>query len=162
MRLGKPFAAAAVACVGPHGDGSDSRPRAPTTRKAVAELWTRPYQAAVERNDAEAMARILLDDFVLVVGNGTVYTKADLLQSARAKEFVWEHQVEDPGTQKVRVWGDTAVGDGQALAERHERRQADRQEALVQRHLRSHEERVALCVRPGFAGSAAGSVTLAA
>jgi ketosteroid isomerase-like protein len=76
--------------------------------KAVALLDTQ-YQAAVERNDAEAMAKILLDDFVLVVGSGTVYTKADLLKSARAKEFVWEHQVEEPGTQQVRVWGDTAV-----------------------------------------------------
>jgi ketosteroid isomerase-like protein len=84
----------------------------PTTRaedeKAVADLDTR-YQAAVERNDAETMGRILLDDFALVVGNGTTYTKADLLKSAQAREFVWEHQVEEPGTQKVRVWGDTAV-----------------------------------------------------
>ena len=39
----------------------------------------------------------------------TVYNKADLIKSARDKEFVWEHQVEDPGTQKVRVHGDTAV-----------------------------------------------------
>ncbi len=76
--------------------------------KAVADLDTE-YQAAVERNDAEAMARILLDDFVLVVGNGTTYTKADLIKSAQAKEIVWDHQVEEPGTQKVRVWGDTAV-----------------------------------------------------
>jgi ketosteroid isomerase-like protein len=76
--------------------------------KAVALLDTQ-YQAAVEKNDAETMGRILLDDFVLVVGNGTVYTKADLIKSAQAKEFIWEHQVEEPGTQKVRVWGDTAV-----------------------------------------------------
>ena len=76
--------------------------------KAVADLDTR-YQAAVEGNDAATMDEILLDDFVLVVGNGTVYTKADLLKSAREKDFTWEHQVEEPGTQKVRVWGDTAV-----------------------------------------------------
>lgn len=76
--------------------------------KAVADLDTR-YQAAVEKNDAETMAKILLDDFVLVVGNGTTYNKADLLRSARDKEFVWEHQVEEPGTQVVRVHGDTAV-----------------------------------------------------
>jgi ketosteroid isomerase-like protein len=76
--------------------------------KAVADLDTR-YQAAVEKNDAQTMDEILLDDFVLVVGSGTVYNKADLLKSAREKEFVWEHQVEESGTQKVRVWGDTAV-----------------------------------------------------
>jgi ketosteroid isomerase-like protein len=76
--------------------------------KAVADLDTR-YQAAVEKNDAQTMSEILLDDFVLVVGNGTAYTKADLLRSAREKEFVWEHQVEEPDTQVVRVHGDTAV-----------------------------------------------------
>jgi len=76
--------------------------------RAVAALDTQ-YQEAVKRNDAATMDRILHDDFVLVVGTGTTYTKADLLQSARAKEAIWEHQEEEPGTQKVRVWGDTAV-----------------------------------------------------
>jgi ketosteroid isomerase-like protein len=87
------------------GAAPDSRA---ADEKAVADLDTQ-YQAAVEKNDADTMARILLDDFVLVVGNGTVYTKADLIKSAKDKDFVWEHQVEDPGTQKVRVHGDTAV-----------------------------------------------------
>jgi ketosteroid isomerase-like protein len=77
-------------------------------RAAVAALDTE-YQAAVERNDAETMGRILAEDFVLVVGSGKTYTRADLLESARRKDAVYEHQVEDPGTQTVRVWGDTAV-----------------------------------------------------
>ena len=76
--------------------------------KAVAALDTQ-YQDAVKRNDAETMGRILLDDFVLVVGTGKTFTKADLIQSAKAKETVYERQDEEPGTQKVRVWGDTAV-----------------------------------------------------
>jgi len=75
---------------------------------AVAALDTE-YQAAVKRNDAATMDRILAEDFVLVVGNGTVYDKSDLLESARTKEIVWEQQDEEPGTQKVRLWGDTAV-----------------------------------------------------
>jgi ketosteroid isomerase-like protein len=74
----------------------------------VAALDTE-YQAAVKRNDAATMARILLDDFVLVLGNGTVYTKADLIKGAQAKDVVYEKQDEEEGTQKVRVWGDTAV-----------------------------------------------------
>ena len=77
-------------------------------RAAVARLDVE-YQAAVERNDAEGMARILADDFVLVLGNGKTLTRSDLLESARAREVTYEHQVEDPGTQIVRVWGDTAV-----------------------------------------------------
>lgn len=77
-------------------------------QKAVAALDTE-YQAAVKRNDADAMARILDDNFVLVTGKGKVFTKTDLLQSARNKDSIYEHQEEDAGTQTVRVWGDTAV-----------------------------------------------------
>jgi uncharacterized protein (TIGR02246 family) len=81
---------------------------AATDAEIVAALDTE-YQAAVERNDAETMAKILADDFVLVLGNGTVYGKNDLLQEARAKSIIWEKQVEIDDSQKVRVWGDTAV-----------------------------------------------------
>jgi ketosteroid isomerase-like protein len=77
-------------------------------RASVAALDTQ-YQAAVKRNDAETMGRILADDFVLVLGNGKTYTRADLLESARAGKIVYERQDEDEGTQIVRVWGDTAV-----------------------------------------------------
>jgi ketosteroid isomerase-like protein len=77
-------------------------------RQAVAALDTQ-YQEAVKNNDAEAMGRILADDFVLVLGNGKTYTRADLLDSARSGKTRYEHQDEDAGTQIVRVWGDTAV-----------------------------------------------------
>ena len=55
------------------------------------------------------MDEILADDFVLVTGRGKVFNKVDLLDSARKKEVTYERQDEEPGTQKVRVWGDTAV-----------------------------------------------------
>jgi ketosteroid isomerase-like protein len=76
--------------------------------RAVAEL-DRLYQAAVEKNDAATMDRILHDDFVLVTGRGTVYNKTQLLTEARKGDTQYERQVEIEGTQKVRVWGDTAV-----------------------------------------------------
>jgi ketosteroid isomerase-like protein len=76
--------------------------------KAVAALDTK-YQAAVKANDATTMDQILADDFVLVTGRGSVFSKADLLDSARKKETTYERQDEEPGTQKVRVWGGTAV-----------------------------------------------------
>ena len=79
-----------------------------TDARAVARLDTE-YQAAVARNDAEAMARILHDRFTLVLGDGTVYRRDDLLESARKRQIVYERQEEMPGTQQVRVWGDTAV-----------------------------------------------------
>jgi ketosteroid isomerase-like protein len=78
-------------------------------RATVAALDTE-YQAAVERNDAETMARILHPDMILVVGRGDVFTREDLLRSARARDFTYEHQAEDEGTQTVRLYGaDTAI-----------------------------------------------------
>ena len=87
---------------------------APTSRagssaddeKTVAALDTE-YQAAVKNNDADTMDRILADDFVLVTGLGKTYTKTDLLNEARSKRTIYEHQ--EDSAQKVRVWGDTAV-----------------------------------------------------
>jgi len=75
----------------------------------VAALDTE-YQAAVERNDWQTMDRILHPDFTLVLGNGKVYTRAELVESARDEHIEYEKQVEMPGTQTVRVFGkDTAT-----------------------------------------------------
>ena len=76
--------------------------------KTVAALDTK-YQAVMKANDATTMDQILADDFVLVTGRGKVYSKADLIASARKKEVAYERQDEETGSQKVRVWGDTAV-----------------------------------------------------
>jgi ketosteroid isomerase-like protein len=91
------MAGAAIAPASPEDD-----------RQAVAALDTQ-YQEAVKRNDAEAMSRILADDFVLVLGTGKSYTREDLLETARSRKIIYEKQDEDPGTQIVRVWNDTAV-----------------------------------------------------
>lgn len=89
--------------------GMSSLQAAASGRCAEVAALDIAYQAAVERNDADAMGRILADDFVLVVGSGKAYSRADLLDSARAKHNVFEIQAEDPGTQTVRCWNDTAV-----------------------------------------------------
>jgi ketosteroid isomerase-like protein len=65
------------------------------------------YQEAVKNNDVATMDRILADDFVLVTGNGRVYTKADLLKEATEKAVIYERQEDYNRT--VRIWGDTAV-----------------------------------------------------
>jgi ketosteroid isomerase-like protein len=75
---------------------------------AVARLDTE-YQAAVFRNDAATMDRILADDFVLVLGSGAVHRKAELIDEARNARITWEQQTEIDDSQTVRVWGDTAV-----------------------------------------------------
>jgi ketosteroid isomerase-like protein len=74
--------------------------------RAVAALDTQ-YQAAVAKNDAATMDRILADDFILVTGKGKVFTKADLMNDARGAKTVYERQ--DDSEQKVRVYGDTAI-----------------------------------------------------
>jgi ketosteroid isomerase-like protein len=78
-------------------------------RSTIARLDTE-YQAAVERNDAAGMAAILHHDMVVVLGDGTVRTRNDLLEAARRRSIAYEKQVEDAGTQIVRLYGpDTAV-----------------------------------------------------
>jgi uncharacterized protein (TIGR02246 family) len=77
--------------------------------RTVAALDT-AYQAAVERNDADAMAAILHEDMILVLGDGSVHTGEDVLNWARTRRIDYEVQDEEPGTQTVRLYGpDTAI-----------------------------------------------------
>ena len=76
--------------------------------RVVGELDTR-FQEAVKLNDADAMAGIFHGDVVLVVGSGKVFTREDMLNEARSGAITYEQQDEEPGTQTVRVCGDTAV-----------------------------------------------------
>jgi ketosteroid isomerase-like protein len=91
---------AVITLVGRHVSVADD------DRKAVAAL-DREYQAAVKKNDAATMDRILADDFVLVTASGKTYTKADFLNDARGGRTVYEHQ--EDTMQTVRVWGDAAA-----------------------------------------------------
>lgn len=77
-------------------------------RRTVAALDTE-FQAAVKEHDTATIDRIQHADMVLVLGDGRVLTKADHLQAAREKKIQYEIQDEDPGTQTVRVHGDTAI-----------------------------------------------------
>jgi ketosteroid isomerase-like protein len=81
----------------------------PSVEREIARLDTE-YQAAVEKNDWRTMDRILHPDFTLVIGSGKVFSRADLIDSARNLQRIYDQQVEMPGTQQVRVFGkDTAV-----------------------------------------------------
>ena len=77
-------------------------------RKAVAALDT-AFQAAVKVHDVATIDRTLHADMTLILGDGRVVTREDHLQAAREKKIQYEVQDEDPGTQFVRVSGDTAV-----------------------------------------------------
>ncbi len=73
--------------------------------RTIADLDTQ-YQAAVERSDWQTMDRILHPEFVLVLGNGRVVTREQLLDSTRKRNVVFEKQVEIPDTQTVRMFGE--------------------------------------------------------
>lgn len=72
----------------------------------VAALDTQ-FQLAVKHNDAETMDRILHEDYYLVLGDGRIETRKELLDLARGKTIVFEQQDEE--TQRVRVFGDVAI-----------------------------------------------------
>ena len=67
--------------------------------KMIAALDTE-YQAAVEKNDAAAMDRILADDFVLVTGSGKTYSKADEAVAAD-RETAHRHLRSIVGEQRI-------------------------------------------------------------
>ncbi len=94
----------AIAAVAPGAAGG-----ANDDGKAVADLDT-AYLAAVERNDWQALDRILHPDSVLVIGKGITFSRAQLIDSVRNPIAAYEKQVETPGTRKMRLFGkDTAV-----------------------------------------------------
>ena len=90
----------------PHSSSDGVNASVESDATAVARLDTE-YQAAVKKNDAATMDRLLSDDFVLVTGSGKSYTKSDLLQEARSGRMVYERQ--EDADQKVRIWGNAAV-----------------------------------------------------
>jgi ketosteroid isomerase-like protein len=85
-----------------------ARATAADDAKVVAALDTE-FQAAVKRNDAATIGRILADDMILVTGRGKVFTAKQHVEAAQNQERIYEQQDEEPGSQTVRVWGDTAT-----------------------------------------------------
>lgn len=89
--------AGVAALAAPHAD-----------RDAVARI-DRSYQEAVKRNDVATMKKIMHPDFQLVMGDGRRFNREDLLDDARRQRFLYELQDEEPNSQSVMVWGDTAI-----------------------------------------------------
>src|SRR6185369_10659078 len=84
----------------------------PGNRTADEELISAldlEFQRAVKVNDARTIDRILHDQYFLVLGNGTVVTRQELIEEAQSRRVEYEVQDEVPGTQMVRIWDDTAT-----------------------------------------------------
>jgi ketosteroid isomerase-like protein len=77
-------------------------------RATVAALDIQ-YQSAVERNDADTIARIHHENMTLVLSSGSVITGRQIEDRAREKAFTFERQVVVDDSRVVRVLGDTAV-----------------------------------------------------
>lgn len=77
--------------------------------KALIAALDVEFQRAVKFNDAATIDRILHRDYWLVLGNGHVVTRDELIEEARQRSILYEIQDEVPGSQEVRVWGDTGV-----------------------------------------------------
>jgi len=77
-------------------------------RAEVARLDT-AFQAAVKRGDVATVDATLHPDYLLVLGDGRTVTREAQLAHSRDGRTVYEIQDELPGTQTVRVAGDTAV-----------------------------------------------------
>lgn len=86
-----------------------SAPAAPADDAKIVAALDTEFQLAVKRNDAATIGRILADDMILVTGRGAIFTRAQHIEAAEKQERHYEQQDEEPGTQVVRVWGDTAV-----------------------------------------------------
>ena len=77
-----------------------------TGARAVAALDI-AYQLAVKHNDFATMDRILHEDFVLMLGDGRAISREALFASER--QTIYQQQDEEPGSQTVRLYGDTAI-----------------------------------------------------
>lgn len=111
----KPIAifAAALVLAGGAADARSWDQTAMTTAETasieaeIKALDTR-FQAATKANDAAGVDAALPEDYILIVGDGRVITKADLVRAAREETVVYDLQ--DPSQQTVRVFGrDVAV-----------------------------------------------------
>ncbi|MCH2222431.1 MAG: nuclear transport factor 2 family protein [Dechloromonas sp.] len=77
-------------------------------QREIAELDL-AFQHAVKHHDVTAIKTILHPEFEMVLGNGVVVTRDEVIAEAREAKIHYEIQDEYPGTQQVRVWRDTGV-----------------------------------------------------
>lgn len=82
---------------------------APSKDQTVVAELDRAYQLAVKHNDAATMDRILHRNFRLVLGDGRVVNRDELLEESRSRHIHYEIQDEVPDSQSVIVEGDTAI-----------------------------------------------------
>lgn len=119
------------------------------------------YQHAVKVHDVATIKRIHADDMILVLGNGTVRTGAELEEKPATHA-----DLREAGRDRRHAQGPCLRRYGRsrraAMAQGHRsRRCALRLQALVQRYLCSHRRALALRLRAGFLAASEGVKSLA-
>jgi ketosteroid isomerase-like protein len=95
----------------------DATPQATGTTKvaesaAVKEVleMKRQYDVALMRADSGWFERAFVDDYLLILGDATTYTKSEYIRQLTSRELIWETATGQD--QRVRIYGDTAVVTG--------------------------------------------------
>ena len=89
--------------------------RGETSGTAVQQVLDvkRQYDEAQLKNDSAWFERMFAEDYVFIMPDSSVVTKAQAVQELRSRDITWDSAVgEDMG---VRVYGDTAVVTGRFL-----------------------------------------------
>ena len=137
-----PFAALAAGAIpaagAPGRSPSGTRPTSPRSTPRTRPRW--------QQNDVATMDRILADDFVLVLGTGSVHDKAELPRGgAQQRASPGTAAGESTAPRRCACGGDTAVVTAKLRVKGTRDAQGVRSYALVQRHVRAYRVRVATC-----------------
>src|SRR3954467_11448588 len=89
----------------------DATPQATGTTKvaesaAVKEVleMKRQYDVALMRADSGWFERAFVDDYLLILGDATTYTKSEYIRQLTSRELIWETATGQD--QRVRIYGD--------------------------------------------------------
>src|SRR4051812_2867621 len=94
----------------------DASPQATGTTKLAESavirevLEMKRHDVALMRADSGWFEWAFVDDYLLILGNATTYTKGEYMRQLTSRELIWE--TASGQEQRVRIYGDTAVVTG--------------------------------------------------
>jgi len=70
----------------------------------------RQYDVALMRADSGWFEKAFVDDYLLILGDATTYTKSEYIRQLTSRELIWDTATGQD--ERVRIYGDTAVVTG--------------------------------------------------
>ena len=85
-------------------------------QRAVKEVleMKRQYDEALLRGDSAWFEKAFADDYLSIFGDGSTYTKAQIVKDLASKEVTW--QTANGRDMQVRIYGNTAIVTGDSVA----------------------------------------------